>query len=207
MINKYHRLLFFSFLLFELTGCRSAFQPPPASFERWIKYDASVQQIMASLLECGYPWPGPTAKQWLLAVGVTWEASKIMGQKCMEEQGFSEKYGEGSLSECKYYLSAEIIKYYTTEQIDAIQSACDPETPAPKPSVEKRLNSPYCKTEWASKYPQCQLDFNPDTSSNNRHSEKVTIPSYSATDRITSQVQKDSNTQMNQLLQGTEKKK
>jgi len=157
------------------------------------------------LLECGYPWPSTkqfdSNKYW----GEAFEAEYVLADRCMESQGYVSEYS--SYAQCTQGLTENFKQHKTQKQIQAIEYACDPETPAPKPSVEKRLNSPYCKTEWASKYPQCQLDFNPDTSSNNRHSEKVTIPSYSATDRITSQVQKDSNTQMNQLLQGTEKKK
>ena len=139
-----------------LSSCRSAFQPPPESFERWRKEDTSVQQVMAALLECGYPWPGSSVGDWEKAYGATWESSLILAKRCVEKQGFVEKYNNGSAAECKYYSSEQTKKYQTEEQNRAIAKACHPDTPPTEPSVERRLNSPYCKTEWARKYPQCQ---------------------------------------------------
>lgn len=149
------RLSLFS-SIFLLSGCRSAFQPPPESFERWKKDGASVQHVMAALLECGYPWPGPTVDQWIAVYGPNWEANKLLAMKCMESKGFVEKYDYGSIAACRYYSYAKTQKYQTEEQNLAIAKACHPDTPPTVPSVERRLNSPYCKTEWARKYPQCQ---------------------------------------------------
>lgn len=143
-------------MIFLVSGCRSAFQPPPDSFERWRKEDTFVQQVMAVLLECGYPWPGSSVGDWGKAYGVTWESNMILAKRCMEKQGFVERYNNGSAAECKYYSSEQTKKYQTEEQNLAIAKACHPDTPPTVPSVERRLNSPYCKTEWARKYPQCQ---------------------------------------------------
>lgn len=147
-------LLFLSAIF--LSGCRSAFQPPPASFERWKKEGASVQHVIAALLECGYPWPGSSVGDWQKAYGATWESSLILAKRCVEKQGFIEKYNNGSAAECKYYSSEQTKKYQTEEQNFAIAKACHPDTPATVPSVERRLSSRYCKTEWASKFLECQ---------------------------------------------------
>ena len=153
MINRLLILVFAAF--FMLSGCRSAFQPPPDDFEIWRKSKpVHIQQVMAALLECGYPWPSAkyfrTYEYW----GSTAMASVILVKRCMEKQGFSSHYGSSYF--CTQSLAENFRKYSTEEQIVAIQHACDPDTPPPEPSVEKRLNSPYCKTEWARKYPQCQ---------------------------------------------------
>ena len=143
-------------MIFFVSGCRSAFQPPPASFERWKKEDASVQHVIATLLECGYPWPGSSVGDWEKAYGATWESNMILAEKCVEKQGFVEKYKNGSVAECKYYSSEQTKKYQTEGQKLAIAKACHPDTPATVPSVERRLSSRYCKTEWASKFSECQ---------------------------------------------------
>lgn len=142
-------------VFFMLAGCRSAFQPPPEDFEMWQKSKpVHIQQVMAALLECGYPWPSTknfrTYEYW----GGNDEASIIMVERCMEKQGYSSHYG--SRYSCRQGLAEQFRQYKTIEQLKAIEHACDPNTPPPEPSIEKRLSSPYCKTEWARKYPQCQ---------------------------------------------------
>jgi len=94
----------------------------------------------------------------------------------------------------------ETKKYSTAEQIEALERACDPNTPAPKPSIEKRLNSHYCKVKEYRQYPQCQPVVVPSSQTNGKTSQPVVVPQYPVTDRVTPQVQKDSNAQMNQLL-------
>jgi len=119
----------------------------------------------------------------------------------MESQGYVRDYG--SKEQCKQSLSAQSRKYRTTEQIEALERACDPNTPAPKPSVEKRLNSPYCKVKEYSKYPQCQPVVVPSSQTEGKASRPVVVPQYPVIDRVTPQVQKDSSAKMNQLLQKT----
>ena len=113
-----------------------------------------MQLVIAALLECGYPWPSAkyfrTYEYW----GSTAMASVIMVQRCMEKQGFSSHYGSRYF--CSQGLAEQFRQYKTLEQLKAIEHACDINTPPPEPSVEKRLSSPYCKTEWASKFSECQ---------------------------------------------------
>jgi hypothetical protein len=90
-----------------------------------------------------------------------------------------------------------------------IPAPCKPEAVAliPKRNIENRLNSPYCKT-----YPKtkiCQRDYDPtkdDLSpliNTNPIPKSISIaPSIDPTTKLQNQVQKDSNAQMNQLLQG-----
>ena len=142
-------------IIFSLTGCRSAFQPPPDDFEVWRREKpVHIQVVMAALLECGYPWPSSSDFNTYQYWGSTAMASVILVKRCMEKQAFSSNYGSRYF--CRQGLAEQFRQYKTIEQLKAIEHACDPNTPPPEPSVEKRLNSPYCKTEWARKYPQCQ---------------------------------------------------
>lgn len=68
-------------MIFLVSGCRSAFQPPPDSFERWRKEDTFVQQVMAVLLECGYPWPGSSVGDWGKAYGGNMGVKYDIGEK------------------------------------------------------------------------------------------------------------------------------
>lgn len=141
-------------MIFLVSGCRSAFHPPPDDFEIWQKSKpVHMQLVIAALLECGYPWPSAkyfrTYEYW----GGTAMASVILVKRCMEKQGFSSHYGSSYF--CTQSLAENFRKYSTEEQIVAMQHACDPDTPS-EPSVERRLSSRYCKTEWASKFSECQ---------------------------------------------------
>lgn len=186
------------------TGCMS-WNPPPYEFERWKKPGASIQQVMASLLECGYPWPDANIDQLIRAWGLDWVPSSILADRCMEAQGYAEEGQQGTVRRCTRYLHKEssIRKYSTAEQIQALEHACDPNTPTPQPSVEKRLSSPYCKVKEYSLYPQCQPVVVPSSPQKEPSLLPVIVPQYPVVDRVSPQVQKDSDSQMNQLLQGT----
>jgi len=123
----------------------------------------------------------------------------------METQGFAEQDGQGTVRRCARYLHQDSVlrKHNTAEQIQALEYACDPNTPVPKPSVEKRLNSPYCKVKEYSQYPQCQPVVVPSSQTKGKTSQPVVVPQYPVTDRLTPEVQKDSNAQMNQLVRDT----
>ncbi len=195
-------------LFLGVTGCRSAFQPPPASFERWTRPGTSSHHIMASLMECGYPSPGPNIDEWNSAYGTIWRAPKLLAAKCMESQGYTEKFGEGSKSECRYYSFAETRKYLTGEQIEALERACAPGAPVPLPNVEKRLNSAYCKVKTYRDYPQCQQIVPQDSGSETRAaSHPESVPEYRGPNELTQKVQKDNNEQMNKMRQSMQKNK
>ncbi len=185
------------------TGCTLTWAPPPYTFERWKKQGVSTQYIKAALLECGYPFPDANIDQLIKEWGVTWNAKVILTKRCMEKEGFVSD--DGSAYSCQQDLSAESKKYRTAEQIQALEHACNPNTPVPAPSVEKRLGSPFCKT-----YPRsnlCQPVVVPDTSLEKSSARPVLVPQYPVIDRVTPQVQKDSNAQMNQLLQSSGSRK
>jgi len=116
----------------------------------------------------------------------------------MESQGYVNN--QGSRYSCEQGLATQFRKYRTAAQIEALEHACDPNTPVHKPSVEMRLNSPYCRVKEYSQYPQCQPVVVPSSQTKGKTSQPVVVPQYPVTDRLTPQVQKDSNTQMNQLL-------
>jgi len=116
----------------------------------------------------------------------------------MESQGYVNEIG--SKYSCKQGLAPQSRKYRTAKQIQALEHACDPNTTVPKPSVEKRLNSPYCKVESYSKFPECQPVVVPSSQSDGKASQPVVVPQHPLTNRLTPQVQKKSNEQMNQLL-------
>ena len=195
-------------LLLGLTGCRSFFEPPPASFERWTKSGASSHQIMASLMECGYPSPSATVNEWVSADGVTWEASLVQAARCMEAQGFAEKFGEGSQGECRYYSFAETRKYFKVEQLEALDRACAPGTPVRQPSIEKRLNSAYCIRKTNRQYPQCQAVVPPDSKTETRATpRREYAPEHPVPSELTQKVQKDNNEQMNKMRQSMQKQK
>src|SRR5437762_2148181 len=94
-------------LLIGVTGCESSFQPPPMSYERWARPGTSPYQVMASLMECGFPSPWTSINDWESTHGTIWRATKVLAEKCMEAQGFTEQFGEGTENRCKYYSSTE----------------------------------------------------------------------------------------------------
>lgn len=206
-MNKPLRVILCVGVLMQISCTFRGFQPPPYEFEKWKQPGTSVhaQQVMAALLECGYPWPDSTIDQLIEAWGLNWYPSSVLADRCMESQGFVRSYG--SKAKCEQGLTLEFRKYRTAEQIKALEHACDPNTPTPRPSVEMRLNSPYCKVKEYSKYPQCQPVVVPSSQPEGKISRPVVVPYYPAVDRVTPQVQKDSNAQMNQLLQDTNNRK
>jgi hypothetical protein len=83
--------------------------------------------------------------------------------------------------------------------------ACQPDAVIPKRSVENRLNSLYC--QYYSKVAMCQPIYDPHAPQSSASSQSVSVtssvaPSTDPATKLQNQVQKDSNAQMNQLLQG-----
>jgi hypothetical protein len=197
-MNTALRMMLFIGALFQ-TGCTLTWAPPPYAFERWKKKGVSTQYTKATLLECGYPFPDANIDQLIKEWGGIWNAKAILTKRCMEKEGFVSE--DGSRYSCQQDLAEQSKKYRTPEQIQALEHACNPSTPVPAPSIEKRLNSPFCKT-----YPRsslCQPVVVPDASFEKSSVRPVLVPQYPVIDRVAPQVQKDSNAQMNQLLQSS----
>jgi len=111
-------------LLFGLTGChfKESFQPPRENFETWIKPEASKLGIMKSMLECG---EAPIAERNASVNTV------LLADWCMESLGY-----KSDVITMKEICELEDYKQYPACQTGAV---------IPKPSVERRLNSEYCR--------------------------------------------------------------
>lgn len=172
-----------------LSGCISNIDKSPPAW--WIGFSGngeSESHIRMALLECGSNVPGdsvefsaPGGKGFLLPQQGLNEL--ILVQRCMRDAGFPH-----SRDSCNRWKDLP---------------ACKPDAVILKRSVENRINSPFCKI-----YPQikiCQPDYDPSRDEPNKQVSPISIPIATSIDpaiKLQNQVQKDSNTQMNQLLQG-----
>jgi len=181
-------------VFFGLSGCISSIDRPPPAW--WIGFSGNggrEADIRAALLECGSNVPGDSVefsaldgKGFLLPQQGLNEI--ILVQRCMRNAGFP--YSRDS---CKRWKDLP---------------ACQPDAVIPVRSVANRFNSPFCKL--IPKAAICQPDYvpskaEPNTQTNPNPSPKsISIaPSTAPAIKLQNQVQKDSNAQMNQLLQGT----
>jgi hypothetical protein len=179
-------------IFFGLLGCTpfGGFKPIPMSWTYYLGDGASEAEIRMALLECGSNVPGefiefssPDGKGFLVPQQRLNET--IMVEKCMQNEGFAYS---GDKDTCKRWKDLP---------------ACNPDAVIPKRSIENRINSPYCKI-----YPKikiCQPDYFPSKAelSKQVNPKPISIaPSIDPATKLQSQGQKDSNTQMNQLLQG-----
>ena len=115
-----------------LEGCTplGGFKPTPSEFENWTKRRTSVLEVKKALLECGVIVL--SHYQPIIVEGKTIrqdQNSYLLGHRCMLSSGF-EYIGE--FGACKYKLDQSL-------------SACQPDAIVPTRSVERRLNSYYCK--------------------------------------------------------------
>ena len=207
-----HILQWFSsiFLCGILVGCPGPLNNPAAWANSFARNGATVSEVRVALLECGANVPGdemeyrtPDGKIFPPAFK---EYESVLIGKCMKNSGFS--YNDDRVCAGGVDISGKLV----------IPPACksDGEKLIPTRSIENRLNSLYCKS-----YPKtdiCQPGYDPSKAALNtlissEPDHKATsktiyvIPSIDPSIKLQNQVQKDSNTQMNQLLQGTEKKK
>lgn len=155
--------LFVLFLLAELYGCRGAFQPLPYEYELWRKEGATELEIKKIILECGISHP--------LGGGAEGRSQNeiVLSHKCIENAGyiyFDPFKGKLDLNK----------EYGCHRNYDL--PACQPGAEIPTPSVERRLNSRYCRirtsfqacfknsmiarTEWCEslEYPYARLGVN-----------------------------------------------
>ncbi len=180
-------------VFFGLSGCISSIDRPPPAW--WIGFSGNggrEADIRAALLECGSNVPGdsvefsaPDGKGFLLPQQGLNEI--ILVQRCMRNAGFP--YSRDS---CKRWKDLP---------------ACQPDAVIPVRSVANRLNSPFCQLVPRAKicqpdYASSKDDFSQPMNPNPSPKSISITPSIDPATKLQNQVQKDSNAQMNQLLQG-----
>ena len=137
--------LLLAFILLILTGCSTymeqvVYKPAPATYEEWSKSGASILDIKKALLECGKPASDTNFEIYEKVFNISrYDELAYMNRLqfediCLERAGY--KYN--GIYDTKKICSLE--KYKNL-------SACQPNTITPTPSVERRLNSWYCKVK------------------------------------------------------------
>ena len=125
-------------LFLILSGCNieSKFQPVPDYYKLWTKDDATELDVKKALIECGWPSPNPSGSG--PDVNHMTTNDMALAELCMKHSGFShhDPFGHNG-SFCK---------------LDRTLPACQPGAEIPKPSKERRLNSPYCKRKMSYEY-------------------------------------------------------
>jgi hypothetical protein len=105
-------------------GIEKSFQPLPEPYEFWSKPGVTKLDIKKAMLECGMNVDGSGG-------GEPFDYNEyFLSELCMESQGYSDSFwtvAEG----CRQHPGLP---------------ACQPGAVIPKPSVERRLNSEYCKS-------------------------------------------------------------
>jgi hypothetical protein len=189
------------FLCGLLMGCPGPLNVPSSWVDSFTRNGATESEVRAALLECGSSVPG-SSLEYRTREGKgfppAFEAfERIWVGRCMKNSGFP--YNDDRTCAGGIDMNGKLI----------IPAPCKPDAVIPKRSVENRLNSPYCKT-----YPKtkiCQPDYYPSrddlSQPINPHPSPKSIaisiaPSTDPAIKLQNQVQKDSNAQMNQLLQG-----
>lgn len=142
MITRFSRRYYFIFVL-ALFGCgeysiRNIDKPAPSEVEGWSKSGATALDIKKALLECGAPSPSVNDFIYAKALGIE-EHDQLMNhffltRACMERNGFVDRWRSVKDS-CADSSFPEREKY----------PACQPNAVIPERSVERRLNSWYCK--------------------------------------------------------------
>lgn len=134
-----HGVLTYVYLLSSISlllmSCAKSFQPVAPSYMFWSKPGKSELDVKKAMLECGKPSPDPTIEMYRLAYGLYDDERLnyyILTNKCMELSGYTGKH-VSSYESCMRYPERRYL------------SSCQPDTKIPKPSIERRLNSWYCK--------------------------------------------------------------
>jgi hypothetical protein len=149
------------------TGCAGK-PPPPYEFERWEKVGASKVEIMKALLECGFLSPD-------YGDLVIYTKDRLstndyaLAQRCMRKNGFKQIEETGFFANPPYDPCSHSGKCPPEKELGLFEKsiwkpcpdperyypACDlPEDQIPGRSVEKRLNSQYCKSYYERR--ECQ---------------------------------------------------
>ncbi|WP_375660311.1 hypothetical protein [Bartonella sp. CL74QHWL] len=115
-------------ILLTVTGCdiENIDKPPPGEVYGWLKAGADFTEVGKALLECGLPHLNYLED----------EVQKLSNNEnatidaCMVKAGFRDRYGGPSW--CLNHKAENL-------------PICQPGAVIPQRSVEKRLNSPFCK--------------------------------------------------------------
>lgn len=226
---KSNMFIYFGSLFF--LGCSTymeqvVYKPAPATYQEWSKSGASTLDIKKSLLACGKPSPDISFEIYEKVFNISrYDEMAYMNKLalegfCMERAGY--KYN--GLYNPKKTCSLE--KYKNVP-------ACQPDAVIPTPSVERRLNSWYCKIKTDYDYclknalapqlcnpeeiktppPECLADGQaqfPISQTNSSTQIKPRTNTYIPPDRMqqqTIQLQRDTqnqnNRQMNNMLKST----
>jgi|SRR3990167_1633633 len=124
-----------------LAGCidPEAFRPSPPYYESWGKHGTTTLEIKKMLLECGESHPSGGRDQ-----GLNEEA---LVHLCMVSSGYSPVGFKGRKEDpggwCRNWSNLP---------------ACQPGAVIPEPSVERRLNSNYCRARLS--YDECMVIVN-----------------------------------------------
>ncbi len=122
-------------LLTLLVGCTKPFQPMKPGYKLWSKAGASDLDVKKAMLECGEPTPDPTVQSFVYAFGLRDDDSQLnyffLTDSCMENAGFKPHR----------YTVAEYCSWDRHKHLPA----CQPGAEIPEPSVERRVNSWWCK--------------------------------------------------------------
>ena len=127
-----------------LSGClKSSFKPIPPYYQLWSKPGASPLNVKVALLECG--WPSPSPSGYGADVASMSANDKTLADLCMEKSGFISKDPFNGYRQSRTCNAPWTAKF----------PACQPDAVIPTRSVERRLNSEYCKT-WGKPTLECQ---------------------------------------------------
>jgi len=122
--------------LILFTGCiKSSFQPIPPLYMLWKKPGATQLEVKMALLECGKPSPNP--RGYGLNIADISPNDRVLADLCMEKLGFVTQDPFSAykvVSTCKQSYHVNL-------------PACQTDAIIPTPSVERRLNSWYCKLQ------------------------------------------------------------
>jgi hypothetical protein len=126
---KYYLMFLISVSCLSSCISQEAFQPPPPSYTYWTRLSDSVEDVKRAMLECGYPTP------FSADVSITTDEEVAKMQRCMEKSGFIHKGNFGTF--CQQYTALQ---------------ACQFNAVIPERSVQRRLESRFCK-----KYPKADV--------------------------------------------------
>lgn len=124
MANK----IVISCFLVGVSGCINpeAFRPSPPYYESWGKMGATELDVKKALLECGDTHPAGGPKESLNEVALVYY--------CMVGNGYTPRGFKGRIED-----STSLCRIHADLPI------CQPDALVPKPSIELRLNSRYCR--------------------------------------------------------------